>query len=249
MMTKVLIVEDEKPACDYLKKLIRQISPDVEITASTDDAETARRLIGEIRPDIVFLDIELPGKNGFTLLEECRPLSFEVIFTTAFTDYALRAFEYFALGYLLKPVEAGQLKRTLDRAIERSDKRKMDEKIELMLRMVQTRDEPQKTLPLPTRNGFELVQTDQIVYCQSDGNYTVFYLNDRRSIMVSKQLGIYEKILPATSFARIHSQYIVNLSHVMKYSKGTGGSVTLVTGRELPVSANRKQEFMERFML
>lgn len=248
-MPKILIVEDEKPARVYLEKLIRQIYPNLQIAAVAEDAETAVELIADIRPDIVFLDIELPGKNGFTLLEECRPVSFEVIFTTAFTDYALRAFEYFALGYLVKPVEAALLQKTLDRTLERLNSRKMDEKIELMLRMVQTRDEPHKTLPLPTRNGFELVHTEQIVYCRSDGNYTVFYLRDKRSIMVSKQLGAYEKILPARTFVRIHAQYIVNLACVMKYSKGSGGSITLDTGGELPVSANRKQELMERFVL
>ena len=248
-MPKILIVEDEKPARIYLEKLIRKSYPDLEITAIAEDAETAKKYITEIRPDIVFLDIELPGKNGFTLLEECKPIPFEVIFTTAFADYAVRAFEYFALGYMVKPVEAVQLKKNLDRAIQRLDNRKMDEKMEMMLRMVQTRDEQRKTIPLPTRNGFELVQTEHIVYCRSEGNYTVFYLKDNRSIMVSKQLGIYEKILPGQMFVRIHSQYIVNLSYVMKYSKGSGGSITLGTGGELPVSANRKQEFMERFML
>lgn len=247
-MPKLLIVEDEKPARDYLKKLIRQLYPEIENVSVAEDAETALACIAETRPDIVFLDIELPGKNGFTLLEECRPIPFEVIFTTAFTDYAVRAFEYFALGYMVKPVDTGQLKQNLDRAIQRMDNRKMNEKIEMMLRMVQTRDEQRKTLPLPTQQGFELVQTEQIMYCKSEGNYTTFYLKDKRSIMVSKQLGVYEKILPLQMFVRVHSQYIINLAYVVKYAKGTGGSVTLSTGMELPVSANRKQEFLDRFM-
>jgi two-component system LytT family response regulator len=247
-MPKILIVEDEMPAREYLKKLIREAYPEIGPITTAEDAETAKKLIAEIQPDIVFLDIELPGKNGFTLLEECQPVNFEVIFTTAFIDYAARAFEYFALGYMVKPLEAGLLKKNLDKAIQRLDGQKMNEKIEMMLRMVQTRDEPKKSLPLPTQHGFELVQTEQIVYCRSEGNYTTFYLKDKRCIMISKQLGVYEKILPAQAFIRIHSQYIINTSYVTKYSKGSGGSVTLTTGEELPVSANRKQDFIERFM-
>jgi len=248
-MQKILIVEDEKPARDYLLKLIHRSYPQIGTVAVAEDAETAKRCIAETAPDIVFLDIELPGKNGFTLLEECRPVHFEVIFTTAFADYAARAFEYFALGYMVKPLEAALLKKNLDKAIQRLHTQKMNEKIEMMLRMVQTRDESKKTIPLPTQNGFELVHTEQVVYCRSEGNYTIFYLKGGRSIMVSKQLGVYEKILPVQAFVRIHSQYIVNTSYVVKYSKGSGGSVSLGTGEELPVSANRKQEFLERFML
>lgn len=247
-MPKILIVEDEISAREYLKKLIRQSYPEITAIATAEDAETAKGLITETQPDIVFLDIELPGKNGFTLLEECKPVHFEVIFTTAFADYATRAFEYFALGYMLKPLEVGLLKKNLDKAMQRLDGQKMNEKIEMMLRMVQTRDERQKTIPLPTQHGFELVQTEQIVYCRSEGNYTIFYLKDKRSVMVSRQLGVYEKMLPVQGFIRIHSQYIVNTFYVIKYAKGSGGSVTLSTGEELPVSANRKQEFIERFM-
>lgn len=248
-MPNILIIEDEKLARDYLKKLIRQSYPEIVTIATAEDAETAKKRMAETAPDIVFLDIELPGKNGFTFLEECQPVQFQVIFTTAFTDYATRAFEYFALGYMVKPLEPRLLKKNMDKAIQRLDSQKMNEKIEMMLNMVRTRDEHRKTLPLPTQYGFELVQTEQVVYCRSEGNYTTFYLKDKRSIVVSKQLGVYEKLLPVQEFVRIHSQYIVNVSYVIKYAKGSGGNVTLSTGEDLPVSANRKQEFLERFML
>jgi two-component system LytT family response regulator len=227
--------------------MIQRTFPEIHIIGAVSDVVAARELLISAKPEIVFLDIELPEHSGFSLLEQNDQQHFEVIFTTAFSSYAVKAFEYFALGYLVKPIDLVQLKRVVHIAIERLAEVEVNGRIEMMLEMVRTQNDMHKAIPLPTSNGFEIVHSDRIMYCNSEGNYTLFHLNDKRNILVCKQLGMYEKLLPKQAFVRIHSQYIINTAFVTKYSKGSGGLVTLNGGVELPVSANRKHEFMERF--
>jgi two-component system, LytTR family, response regulator len=245
-MIKALIVEDEQPSLNHLKLMIENSFQQIRIVGTANDVTTARELLLSEEPEMVFLDIELPEHSGFSLLEGGSS-NFEVIFTTAFSSYAVKAFEYFALGYLVKPIDPVQLKRTVNTALERIEQREVNNRIEMMLQMVRTQNDLHKAIPLPTGNGFEIVHSDRIIYCQSEGNYTLFHLNDKRNILVCKQLGMYEKLLPKQAFIRIHSQYIINTAFVTKYSKGSGGLVTLNSGDELPVSATRKQDFMDRF--
>ena len=246
-MIQALIVEDEQPSLEHLKLLLHRSFPEIKIIAAVNDVVKARELLIACKPEIVFLDIELPEHSGFSLLDQSEPHSFEVIFTTAFSSYAVKAFEYFALGYLVKPIDPLKLKNVVHTALERIEQRQVNGRIDMMLQMVRTQNELHKAIPLPTSNGFEIVHSDHIMYCQSEGNYTLFHLNDKRNILVCKQLGMYEKLLPRQAFIRIHAQYIINTSFVTKYSKGSGGLVTLNGMVELPVSANRKHEFMERF--
>lgn len=246
-MIKALIVEDEQPSLEHLKLLIQRSFPEIKVIGAVNDVVAARELLISAKPEMVFLDIELPEHSGFSLLDQGEPHQFEVIFTTAFSSYAVKAFEYFALGYLVKPIDPVQLKSVVNMAIERAGQKEVNGRIDMMLQMVRTQNDLHKAIPLPTTNGFEIVHSDRIVYCQSEGNYTVFHLNDKRNIMVCKQLGVYEKLLPKQAFIRIHSQYIINTAFVTRYCKGSGGLVTLNSGDELPVSANRKQDFMERF--
>jgi two-component system, LytTR family, response regulator len=246
-MIKALIVEDEQPSLNYLQLMIQNSFPDIRIVGTANDVIRARELLFSAEPEMVFLDIELPEHSGFSLLEQTGSRHFEVIFTTAFSSYAVKAFEYFALGYLVKPIDPVQLKYTVNAAIERIEQREVNGRIEMMLQMVRSQNDQHKAIPLPTGNGFEIVHSDWIVYCQSEGNYTLFHLKDKRNILVCKQLGMYEKLLPKQSFIRIHSQYIINTAFVTKYCKGSGGLVTLNSGVELPVSANRKNEFMQHF--
>jgi two-component system LytT family response regulator len=246
-MIKALIVEDEQPSMEHLKLLIQRSFPEINIVGTADEVVVARELLISQKPQIVFLDIELPEHSGFSLLEQMDEQPFEVIFTTAFSSYAVKAFEYFALGYLVKPIDPAQLKNVVNMAIERIEQREVNGRIEMMLQMVRTQNDQHKAIPLPTGNGFEIVYSDRIIYCQSQGNYTLFHMNDKRNILVCKQLGMYEKLLPKQAFMRIHSQYLINTAFVTKYSKGSGGLVTLNGMVELPVSANRKNEFIERF--
>lgn len=247
-MIKTILVEDEKPASKYLQSLLEKYTPELDIVGVAENAETALMMINSLKPQLVFLDIELPDYNGFILLEKCKPIQFEVIFTTAFSQYAIKAFEYFALGYIIKPVEVEQLLNTVKIATERLKQQNMQVQIEYMLQMVQSQSQPQ-SIPLPTQTGFELVKVNDIVYCKAEGNYTIFYFQDKSNIVVSKQLGIYEKMLSPKDFIRIHNKYIINIAFVSKYIKGTGGTVIMRTGDELSVSANRKNDFLERFMI
>ena len=244
-MIKTILVEDESMSLDYLKKMVLLHCPDIQIVGSAQSGKIAIQLIEELRPDLIFLDIELPDMDGFQLLQTLKKVNFEVIFVTAFSQYALRAFEYFALGYLLKPIEAERLKAAVEVAAKRTQKPDINHSIELMLQMVQSQQP--KTIPLPTMTGFEIVEARDITHCESEGNYTIFHFEQRKSVTVSRQLGTYEKILPTNYFFRIHAKYIINKNFVTKYSKGLGGSVTLRSGVELPVSANRKNEFLEHF--
>jgi two-component system LytT family response regulator len=246
-MIKALIVEDEQPSMEHLKLMLGRLFPEIEVIGTANDVITAKELLLSTKPQLVFLDIELPENSGFSLLEQPELHPFEVIITTAFSSYAIKAFEYFALGYLVKPIDSVQLKNVVNTALERIDQKEVNGRIEMMLQMVRNQNEIHKAIPLPTGNGFEIVHSDSIMYCQSEGNYTLFHLNDKRNILVCKQLGMYEKLLPKQAFIRIHSQYIINTAFVTKYNKGSGGLVTLNGMIELPVSANRKNDFIGRF--
>jgi two-component system, LytTR family, response regulator len=203
-------------------------------------------MIQELKPQLVFMDVDMPGMTGFEVLKKIEPLNFEVIFVTAYNQYAMEAFEYNAVAYITKPIVTEKLVAAVEKAIIKIEEKKYTEHIFSLLENVQQKNEYDK-IALPTLQGLQFVKLNQICYVESSGNYSNFLLADNSKIMVSRQLGEYEKLLPADNFVRIHDKHIINLTCIKEYIKGSGGEVILENGARLTVAARRKDELLSRF--
>ncbi len=245
MMTSI-IIDDEPKNIKLLQHMLEMHCPAVKVLATETDAKNGLLLIDELQPQLVFLDIEMPHLNGFDLLKQLEPIFFEVIFVTAYSHYAVEAFEHHATGYVTKPINSQKLIAAVDSAEKRVAEKSINKNLFSLLEHNSKQAAPNK-IPLSTTNGLLFVKIADIMYCESSGNYTHFYLVDGKKIVVSRQLGEYERLLPEADFIRIHDKYIIHLTYIKEYIKGSGGDVILENGKEIPVATRRKEEFMARF--
>ena len=241
-MKRIAIVDDEGHARQFLRTLLAMLCPEVEIVGEADGVGTALQLIRQARPDAVLLDISMEDGSGFDLLDFFPHLDFKVIFTTAHDEFALRAFQYAALDYLLKPIQPKDLLRALERVRETSMP-DYAEKIKVLLE--NSRQHRPLTITLHTQEGMTLLKLEQIIYLASDNAYTTFHLSQGEQLVVSRPIGEFEVLLPTDSFFRTHQSYLVNLAYVRKILKDEGGSVVLSDGTQLPIARRRKDEFIE----
>lgn len=243
MKIKAMIVDDHDANITVLTTQLGRLFRQVAIVATATDPQQGVQLALELQPDLLFLDIDMPGMNGFGFLEAVGTnLQVEVIFVTAFSEFALEAFESQAAGYITKPVNSEKLFVTVNNAIERIANRKA-----LGLLGQQVAAGSDRKLALSTQKGLVFVDPEAIYYCESSGNYTTFFLKDNKQVLVSKQLGQFEQSLPPNRFVRIHDRYIINLAHLRSYNRGSGGSVVLENNKELPVSVRRKEGLLRHF--
>ncbi len=245
-MISCIIIDDEAKNIKLLQNMLQLYCPSVNVLATDTEAKNGLLLIDELQPQLVFLDVEMPHLNGFDLLKKLEPVNFETIFVTAYSHYAVEAFEHHATGYITKPINAEKLIAAVNTATKRIEEKNINKNLFSLLEKNTQAAAPDK-IPLSTSNGLVFVKLAEILYCESSGNYTNFYLFNDKKIMVSRQLGEYEKLLPEASFTRIHDKYIINLSFIKEYIKGSGGDVVLENGKELPVASRRKEEFLARF--
>lgn len=243
---QTILVDDESNNINFLRALLTEYCPAVEINAATESAAEGLLLINELKPQLVFMDIDMPGMTGFEVLNKLKHLYFEVIFVTAYNQYAMEAFDYNAVAYITKPIITEKLIQAVDKAINKIDEKKHTQHLFSLLENVQQKNEHDK-IALPTMQGLQFIKLVQICFCESAGNYTNFHLSDNSKIMVSRQLGEYEKLLPSDTFVRIHDQHIINLNCIHEYVKGNGGEVILENGIRLAVSVRRKDELLSRF--
>jgi two-component system, LytTR family, response regulator len=241
-----IIIDDETKNLKLLKNMLAIHCPTLTVVAECNDATTALELLKITQPDIVFLDVEMPEINGFDLLTKLEPVNFEVIFVTAFSHYALTAFEHQATGFVTKPINAEKLIAAVQAAKKRIETKQINKNIFTLLEKATQKNSVDK-IPLATSNGLVFVKQTDIQYCESSGNYTTFYLENNTKILVSRQLGEFEKLLPETNFVRIHDKYVINLACIKAYIKGNGGEVVLDNGSQLPVAARRKEKFLAYF--
>lgn len=258
---RTLIIDDEPDNVALLALQLTRHCPQVEIVGQFTDSPAALLALRSLRPALVFLDIEMPMMNGFQLLEQLGEISFQVVFVTAYDQYAVRAFRFAALDYLLKPVDTIDLVKTVNRAEK------------LMLTSPATGSEPTwatqmevmrgyygpsagtapagAKLPgkmaLPHANGLTIVETSQILYAESDSNYTHFVLETGEKYLISKTLGDVQEMLESRNFLRIHRQFVVNLDHIKRLVRGEGMYVVLSNGTSIPVARQHKDRLMERF--
>ena len=243
---KTILVDDEANNLMFLQVLIKENCTQLDIVHTSDNAEQALTAINEIKPQLVFMDIDMPGMTGFELLKKLEPLSFEVIFVTAYNQYAMEAFDYNAVAYITKPIVTQKLIHAVEKAVAKIEEKRYTENIFSLLENVQHKNQNDK-IALPTMQGLQFVKLNEICYCESSGNYTNFFFTNNTKIMVSRQLGEYEKLLPAEMFVRIHDQHIINLTCIHEYVKGSGGEVILENGTRLNVASRRKDELLSRF--
>lgn len=241
-----IIIDDEEKNIRLLQNMLEMHCRTIKVTGTSNCSKTGVQMIEELQPQLVFLDVEMPHMNGFDLLQKLEPVSFEVIFVTAFSHYAVEAFEHHASGYITKPINAEKLVSAVNMAAKRIEEKTINRNLFSLLEQNNRQATPDK-IPLSTTNGLLFVKIAEVMYCESSGNYTHFFLSDDKKIVVSRQLGEYEKLLPENTFTRIHDKYIINLSYIREYIKGSGGEVVLENGKELPVATRRKEDFLARF--
>jgi two-component system LytT family response regulator len=245
-MLKTVIIDDEPDCVRLLALQLKMYCPQVEVAAACSDSTEGLEKIKALQPDIVFLDIEMPVMNGFQLLEKLGAIYFSLVFVTAYDKFAVKAFRFSALDYLLKPIDGKDLKA----AVEKAELRSWPEKQQLHSLKQQLQGGgkifPDK-IALPYQNGVTFAEVKNIIYCESDNNYTRFYMMGGGTHMVAKTLGDIQEVLEERNFLRVHRQYLVNLDHIKKYVRGEGNYLILSNDQHIPVARNQKERLMEKF--
>jgi two-component system LytT family response regulator len=244
-MLKSIVVDDESKSGESLKILVEDFCDDVTVSATCKTVDEALEAIKVHGPDVVFLDIQMQRETGFDLLEKLDAISFEVIFTTAHSEYAIKAFKFSAIDYLLKPIDLEELKGALAKVRKKIGQGITARLQQLMRNLRETSGENYK-LALPTSDGLFFVKVSSIVYCEASSNYTEIVTEDGRKHVVSRTLKEYDEMLSEHNFYCIHNSYLVNLNAVKKYVRGEGGSVIMTTGQSLDVSKRKKEGFLAR---
>ncbi|PSL35457.1 LytR/AlgR family response regulator transcription factor [Chitinophaga ginsengisoli] len=242
---RTIIVDDEKLSRSVLKLLLEKHCPAVNIVAVCADGISALEAIEKYQPDLLFLDVEMPGLNGFEVLQACRDASFSVIVTTSYDHYALEAIRHNALDYLLKPIVREDLVDAVDKAMMRQ--RQKEDKTDALMEFLHQHLYPGERLALPCPEGLRMLLVKDILYCVAEGESTCIHLvNGAEPASVCRSLKEVESLLKNKGFFRVHHSYLVNLNYMDRYIKGDGGDIIMTDGSCIPVSRQRKQEFMDR---
>jgi two-component system LytT family response regulator len=243
MKLNAIIVEDEEKSREILRNYLSKYCPNIVLKGEAANIEEALILIRTNNLDVVFLDVEMPYGNAFDLIEKLGDINFETIFVTAYSHYAIEALNAHASYYLMKPISIDELIKAVDYVNEiRTKEAALQDQI-----LVPKTNAVNGKITIPQQNGFEVIETKDIMYCKADDNYTEIFLNNNRKKLVSKTLKYIEDSLKESNFARVHKSYLVNVNEVVKYIKGKGGSVVLSNGKEISVSASRKSDLLSYF--
>ncbi|MFC3757328.1 LytR/AlgR family response regulator transcription factor [Chryseobacterium tructae] len=240
-MYKAIIIEDEYHLREALSIMLEMVaSSKIQIIGYAENAHEAAKLIDRLQPDLVFMDIMLKNGTGFDVLQQISYRKFHLIFTTAYEEYAIRAFKFSALDYLLKPIDAEELRAAIDRISGLKEQFLEEQQVrELNNNLTKT---PQRII-LPTQEAMHVVKLSQIMHCETSGSYTTFYLNDGKKIMISKPLKNYENILLPPDFFRVHQSYLINTHYIISYSRE--GMIEMENGASIPISRAKKDAFFK----
>ena len=244
-MITAIIVDDEPYCCESLATLLERYCPDVKILDICYSAADALKSITEQKPKILFLDIEMPHMNGFELLQKIPELSFELIFTTSYDQYAIKAIRFSALDYLLKPVDRDELQKAVSKVVQRM-KYPLPQQIEILLQKLNHPTIAINKIAIPTMEGLQLLFVENIISCTSDSNYTILHLKNKQKITASRTLKEIEEMLEDYSFLRVHHSFLVNLNEIEKYIKGDGGYLIMCDGSNIDVSRSRKEILIKK---
>lgn len=257
MTLRAIIIDDEQGAREVLSMLLRDYCPHVHVVAVASSVETGVQAIQEHEPDMVFLDIEMPFGSGFELLDQLQYWQCSIVFTTAYEQYAIRAFKVSATDYLLKPIDIDDLLRAVRRVEEKMEVRESvsasvlqleqetKEKMELLLRTLTSTASLEK-MALPTSNGMEFVEIGTVVRCEGVINYTHIYFLEREPLLITRTLKEFEQLLESRNFFRAHNSHLINLQYVVRYTRSNGGQVVMADGKTVDISRRRRDEFLEQ---
>ncbi|MCI4669508.1 MAG: LytTR family DNA-binding domain-containing protein [Bacteroidia bacterium] len=242
-MIKALIIDDEEDARESLRLSLEKFCKEVEILSLCDGPHEGLAKLSELKPDLVFLDIQMPSMSGFDLLEQVGEPDFQVIFVTAHDKYAIKAIRFSALDYLLKPVDIEELVKAVQRAIQKMEG-KHTSAYKNLFHNLKNRMGTKGRLAVPTLEGMAFINVSEIIFCEAEGSYTTVYLSQATPMLVSRSLKDFEQMLDPSNYCRVHHSSLINLNHVKKYIKGDGGYVIMDNGSKVDISRRRKEEFM-----
>ena len=249
-MIKAVIIDDESRARQLLGDMIGKLLSDrVEVVGDADDVGSGVEVIKKHKPDLVFLDIQMHEGTGFDVLGQFDKINFEIVFVTAYDEYAIKAIQFSAFGYLLKPIKTKELLEVVSRFENHVQELRegADRRVKVLIENYDD-DRKIKKLIINHMNGFDVSLVEDIIRLEGDGNYTNFIITNNRRVMTSRTLGEYEDLLVSHGFYRIHQSTIVNLRHIIKYHKGSGGQVEMTDGKLFNVSRYRKSGFLDNFL-
>lgn len=246
-MINAIIIDDEKDSIEALAWELELFAEDLKILQTFEDPQEAFKALPALNPDLVFLDIEMPNMNGFDWLKKVGNITFDVIFTTAYDEFAVKAFKVSAVDYLLKPIDEKELGKAIEKVKAKQTQRITQQHLEQLFQNLKTENPTFPALALPTMDGLEFVDVVDIIHCTSESNYTNIHLKSNETILVSKTLKEVEAMLNGHHFFRVHHSHLVHLIHVKKYVKGKGGYLVLKNGKSIPVARSKKEDLLDMF--
>lgn len=244
-MITAIIVDDEEKSLSTLTKFLLDYCPEIELKGTANNISDAKELIEAQQPQLVFLDIEMPYGTGFDLLDILDEINFETIFVTAYSQYAIDAFRYSSIDYLLKPVNIEHLKNAVKKAEQRIEHKMIAINYQLLLDNLRDKKILEQKIQLSGSNEQYIVKVNDILYCIADRSYTLVYMSNKRKFHSSKNLKYFEEVLSTDIFCRIHHSHLININHIARIVKGPGGSVVMNDGAELEISIRRKDDFLK----
>lgn len=244
---KAIIVEDEEASRETLNNYLNKYCNNVDVLEMADSVQTGLKAIEKHNPDVVFLDIEMPYGNAFDLLESLDKVDFEIIFVTAYRDYAIKALNLSAAYYILKPIDIDELINAVEKITERKKEGEDIFHTKILMDNIKSNSIQHKKIVLPQLDGFEVIKVNEIIRVEADDNYSKFYLQNGKTYLVSKTLKHFDELLNEFDFVRVHKSHLVNLHHITKYIKGKGGQVQMSDNSLVDVSPSRKKELIEKF--
>lgn len=245
-MLRTIIIDDEAHMRQTLEKLVKQSCPNVKLVAQADGVKTGIEAIQKHHPDLILLDIKMNDGTGFDLLKQIQPVDFKVIFVTAYDQFAIKAFRFSAIDYLLKPVDPDDLSEAVCKA-EKLMQQDFSTQLNALEEHMQPGDKANRKIILRTFDNIHLVKVQDINYCESEGSYTAIHLLNGNKILVSTLLKEYDELLGDSGFYRVHKSYLINMRHISRFEKGDGGNVVLENENKVPVASRKREELMEMF--
>jgi len=241
---KAIIIDDELSSLQNLQQKLVEFCPDMKVIATAQKPEEAILLIRQHKPDVVFLDIEMPRMNGFRMLDELGELDFDIIFTTAYNHYAVDAIRISAFDYLMKPIAIKDLQNAVERLAKHRQGRTKD-KLDILRQSLSSSRSQEEKMAVPTSEGLEFIPIKSIMHIESSSNYSKIFFTDGKFLLVTKLLKDFEDILLPYNFYRVHNSHLINLAYIKKYIRGEGGQVIMQNGDVIDVARRKKEEFLK----
>lgn len=247
MNLKAIIVDDEAKSRNNLRGFLKEYCQQVTICGEAESAAEAMKLIRQLSPDLVFLDIEMPGGSGFDLLKSLNKQDFEVIFVTAFDQYGIQAVKFCAIDYILKPIDIFELSRAVEKAQEQVQKKRENQRLTELVANLDRADE-EKRIALPLADKIEFIAVNQIIRLEADSNYTRIFLEGKKEYLVCKTLKDYQEILESHNFIRTHQSHLINCRKIAAYIKTEGGYIQMTDGSSVPISRQKRDDVLKRIL-